>query len=306
MTRPQKIMLKKKIRHKGESYKSNLTFRSMPELGFEHFVAVVTASIENTTDLNPSQYFEAWKKDLLQWCQREGYDPSIWVVGFKDDEAVGFVIPRLWEKGKWTDTDTGDILEIGVMPKHRRRGYGEILLRKGIASLAEKGAEEVVLWVDATNEPALNLYKKVGFVVSCEIRTATTKDSAELIRLADELIHLDDRSNRELMLNNSIQDPNCKIFVAEADQKIVGFIEMRIFTDFVEGSPIAIITNLIVEKNYRKLGIGSKLIERTIEDAEKQNAIEIHVWTEFDNQQAINFYTKHGFKKRALLLEKET
>jgi len=142
-------------------------------------------------------------------------------------------------------------------------------------------------------------------MLNIEIRTATTKDSGELVRLADELIHLDDWSNREVMLNNSIQDPNCKIFVAEADEKIVGVIEMRVFSDFVEGSPIAIITNLIVEKNYRKLGIGSKLMERAIEDAEKQNAIEIHVWTEFDNQQAIKLYTEHGFKKRAILLEKE-
>mgnify|MGYP002397208359 CR=1 FL=1 len=166
MTGQEKTKLKKKIGGKDKSYESNLTFRSMLELGFDRFVAIVAASIENTTDLNPSQYVDAWKKDLLKWRQREGYDPSIWVVGYKDDEPVGFVIPRLWEKGKWTEINTGDILEIGVMPKHRRKGYGESLLRKGIASLAGKGAEEVVLWVDSTNEPALNLYRKVGFKVT--------------------------------------------------------------------------------------------------------------------------------------------
>jgi len=142
-------------------------------------------------------------------------------------------------------------------------------------------------------------------MLDVEIRKALLENSGELVEIADELIHLDDWSNRELMLKQSLRDPNCGIFAARVDAKIAGFIELRVFSDFVEGSPIAIITNLIVEKNYRKRGIGSKLIERAIEEAEKQNAIEIHVWTESNNQQAINFYTRHGFEKRALLLEKE-
>lgn len=143
-------------------------------------------------------------------------------------------------------------------------------------------------------------------VLNIKVRKTLSQDSEELVKLADELIHLDDWSGRKVMLKKSLQDPNSEIFVAEADKKIVGLIEVRVFPDFVEGSPIAVIQNLIVEKDFRKLGIGSKLIERSIEEAEKQNVVEIHVWTEFDNQQAINFYTRHGFHKRCLLLEKET
>ena len=108
------------------------------------------------------------------------------------------------------------------------------------------------------------------------------------------------------MLKKSLQDHSCTVYVAEVAEKIVGFIEMRVFPDFAEGMPIAIIQNLIVKEDYRKLGIGSKLIQKANETAEKQNVAEIHVWTEFNNQQAIDFYTKHGFKKKALLLEKET
>lgn len=141
--------------------------------------------------------------------------------------------------------------------------------------------------------------------MNASIRDALLDDSEKLIRLADELIPLDDWSGRELMLKQSLKDPNCKIHVAEIDDEIVGFIEFRVFPDFVEGTLTAIIQNLIVEKEYRTLGIGSELIEKAIKDTARQNALEIHVWTEFDNRQAINFYIKHGFKKRALLLEKE-
>ena len=137
------------------------------------------------------------------------------------------------------------------------------------------------------------------------VRTAIPQDSEELVKLADELIHIDDWSGREVMLKKSLKDPNSEIFVAEADDKIVGFIELRVFPDFVEGSPIAIVQNLIIGEDCRKLGIGSKLMKKAMEEVEKRNAIETHVWTEFDNMQAINLYTKHGFKKRYLLLERE-
>jgi ribosomal protein S18 acetylase RimI-like enzyme len=141
-------------------------------------------------------------------------------------------------------------------------------------------------------------------MLNVEVRTAAPQDSEELVNLADKLVHLDDWSKREAMLKKSLEEPNCEIFVAEVEKKIVGFIELRVFPDFVEGAPIGIIQNIIVDENYRKLGIGSKLLQRAIEEAENLNAVEIHVWTEFDNQPAINFYTKHGFKKRAILLEK--
>ena len=180
-----KFMMKKKIEQKDTNFETNLTFRSMPELGFDCFVTIVVTSSDNIAGLDASQLEEAWKKDLRKWRQREGYDPSIWVVGYEDDEPVGFVIPRLWEKGKWTETNTGDILEIAVMPKHRRRGYGTSLLRKAVASLAEKGAEEVLLSTDSTDIPALNLYKKVGFriyerIFSCTLDTSENKEKKDM------------------------------------------------------------------------------------------------------------------------------
>jgi len=122
-------------------------------------------------------------------------------------------------------------------------------------------------------------------ILNLRIRKAVSPDSQALTELADELIHLDGWSNRDAMLKKSFQDPNCDIYVAEIDN--------------------VTIQNLIVKKNYRGLGIGSRLVERAVEETKDRNAIEIHVWTEFDNERAISFYTKRGFKKRALLLEKE-
>lgn len=136
------------------------------------------------------------------------------------------------------------------------------------------------------------------------IRSAILEDSNELLQLSNKLIHLSDWSNREVMLEQSLQDPNSKIYVSEVENKIVGFIEERFFPDFVEASTLGLIQSLIVDETYRKLGVGAKLLRKAIEEAERRNAMEIHVWMEFDNEQARNFYVKQEFNKRALLLER--
>ena len=136
------------------------------------------------------------------------------------------------------------------------------------------------------------------------IRRAILEDSSELLRLSNKLIHLADWSNRGVMLEQSFQDPNSKIYVSEVENKIVGFIEERFFPDFVEASTLGLIQSLMVDETYRKHGIGAKLLRKAIEETERRNVLEVHVWTEFDNEQARNFYVKHGFNKRALLLER--
>ena len=102
-----------------------------------------------------------------------------------------------------------------------------------------------------------------------------------------------------------LQDPNYTIYVADVNTRIVGFIDLRLFPDFVEGILLALIQTLVVQKPFRRQGIGSKLLRHVIADAVQRNVGEIHVWTEFENQQAITFYVQHGFQKRGLVLEKE-
>ena len=136
------------------------------------------------------------------------------------------------------------------------------------------------------------------------IRDATMEDSSELLQLSNKLIPLADWSSRRVMLEQSLQDPNSTIYVSEVENKIVGFIEERFFPDFVEGSTLSIIQSLMVDAKYRKQGIGTKLLQKAIEESERKAVLEVHVWTEFSNEQARNFYVKHGFSKSALLLEK--
>ncbi|WP_291579396.1 GNAT family N-acetyltransferase [Clostridium sp. UBA6640] len=56
------------------------------------------------------------------------------------------------------------------------------------------------------------------------------------------------------------------------------------------------IVRMSVDKNYRNLGIGKKLLDKLIENALKSNTKKILVETTKDWESAVNFYKKYGFK----------
>jgi mycothiol synthase len=58
----------------------------------------------------------------------------------------------------------GEVHNLALDPSARGRGLGGVLLDAGLAHLAAVGCHEVILWVDADNTPALELYRSRGFV----------------------------------------------------------------------------------------------------------------------------------------------
>jgi len=107
------------------------------------------------------------------------------------------------------------------------------------------------------------------------------------------------------MLQESFVDLGHDLFVAETREKIVGFVETQIFPDLVEGFPIAIIRNLVVDEENRRKGVGNKLLAYAIEKLKEIGVKELHTWTEFENEPAVRLYLRHRFIRRGLLLEKE-
>jgi|LGVF01.1.fsa_nt_gb ribosomal protein S18 acetylase RimI-like enzyme len=58
----------------------------------------------------------------------------------------------------------GGIYGLGVIPSHRRKGYGRQILIEAIKKLEEKACKEIMLQVSAQNKHALNLYLSCGFI----------------------------------------------------------------------------------------------------------------------------------------------
>jgi len=74
----------------------------------------------------------------------------------KEGQIIGKVNLQLTSK-------LGAIFGLGVLPEHRRKGYGRALLLLAIEKLKEANAQEIMLQVAAENSNALNLYKSCGF-----------------------------------------------------------------------------------------------------------------------------------------------
>ncbi|MOA62232.1 ribosomal-protein-alanine N-acetyltransferase [compost metagenome] len=53
---------------------------------------------------------------------------------------------------------------MGVLPEHRRQGYGRDMLVMAIQKLIEQKAESIHLQVATENGNALDLYKSCGFI----------------------------------------------------------------------------------------------------------------------------------------------
>lgn len=60
---------------------------------------------------------------------------------------------------------TGEIYAIGVDPELAGRGLGRALMNAGLARLAAHRPDRVDLYVEGDNEPALGLYRSLGFTV---------------------------------------------------------------------------------------------------------------------------------------------
>ncbi|MEM1668432.1 MAG: ribosomal protein S18-alanine N-acetyltransferase [Thermofilaceae archaeon] len=98
---------------------------------------------------------EAYEPFLLQLyfnLARETF-----LVAEVEGRVIGYAI------GVLTRWGGGHVISIAVHPSFRRMGVAEKLLRELLKRMRQRGAKAVRLEVKVSNEPAINLYKKLGF-----------------------------------------------------------------------------------------------------------------------------------------------
>lgn len=81
-----------------------------------------------------------------------------------------------------------------------------------------------------------------------------------------------------------------RVLVAEKNEKAVGKV-----TFDTAYPPYSELVNLVVHPNYRRMGIGSLLIQACIEVAHRKKCSIISAMTELDNHSAHRLYSKFGF-----------
>ena len=104
---------------------------------------------------------------------------SKWVVAQRDGEVIGVAASKRPDAVKdGEDPATARYIEsVWIAPGLRRKRLGERLIKYLLTTeyWSNRDIKQFVLWVYATNAPAMKLYKHMGFVMTPEVNVVGTR-----------------------------------------------------------------------------------------------------------------------------------
>ncbi|MDO4550199.1 MAG: N-acetyltransferase [Planctomycetia bacterium] len=124
-------------------------------------------SFRDEPDAKIFESFRTYKgsRQVVEYMvNRPGFLPeATWLITYFPSDAVYPVYVAGIQAGR-DHAGFGAVQNIGVIPEFRHRGLGFQCLSRALIGFQKAGVSGVRLEVTATNESALGLYRKVGFV----------------------------------------------------------------------------------------------------------------------------------------------
>jgi ribosomal protein S18 acetylase RimI-like enzyme len=232
------------------------------------------------------------EQEFAQRLIRDGVKLELSAGAFDDNRMIGFYINALGDwQGKQTVYDAGT----GIVPDYRGRGVAQELFAFTASRLKERDVSQYLLEVLTSNERAVALYRKLGFVEVRKLAVLRSKRMAEPID-GFELRRVD-KPDWGLFQSfwdgypswqNSItaveRVPNGRIIVgAYADGNCVGY--------GVVFQPAASLMQLAVAPSHRRKGIGSRILRAlSARETLKVNNIDEEL------KGTLAFFESNGFK----------
>jgi ribosomal-protein-alanine N-acetyltransferase len=98
----------------------------------------------------------------IPWPRQSFYNElnnhlATYIVAEYDNKVIGYA-------GMWRIIDEGHITNIAVHPEYRGAGLGNLIIEVLVSDAKDEGVSAMTLEVRVNNLPALNLYKKYGFI----------------------------------------------------------------------------------------------------------------------------------------------
>ncbi len=138
------------------------------------------------------------------------------------------------------------------------------------------------------------------------IEPATLDDLSELADLLFDLFSQEedftpDREKQLRGLRLILEQPSRgRVFVLRNDHKIIGMINLLITISTAEGGFVMLLEDLVIHRDHRSQGYGSRLLEHAFEFARQKKFLRITLLTDRPSD-ARRFYLKHGFVESGMV-----
>ncbi len=134
---------------------------------------------------------------------------------------------------------------------------------------------------------------------SLEYRTARKNDLPGLLALYKQLNpeeELIDLKKAYSIWETTEKSNTTRYFVAMDDAKAVSTCNITLVPNLTRnGKPFAIIENVITDNNYRRQGIGKKVIENAVQYAKENNCYKVVLLSSAKRIESHKFYESIGF-----------
>jgi len=128
-----------------------------------------------------------------------------------------------------------------------------------------------------------------------QIRDATADDAAALARLCGQLGHPAKTEEMPARLARLATDPNIRVLVADSHEGVVGLATVHVRHMINHEAPLAQLTTLVVDEQFRGQGVGRALVATAERLAHERACKRLIVTTALRRTDAHAFYERLGF-----------
>jgi ribosomal protein S18 acetylase RimI-like enzyme len=228
---------------------------------------------------------------------RDGVDASLSAGAFHNDQLVGLCLNAagLWQ-GVATVYDAGT----GVLPQYRGQGIATQLFQFIVPRMKELGYAQYLLEVLTTNEPAVALYRRLGFMDTR--RLAVFRSHNRITNLKPPPVHIRETSNPDWDLFKTFWSgyPSWQNSIdavqraAKTTVVLEAYFDDRCLGYGVVSKTSGNLFQLAVNENYRRKGFGSQLLVDLQRHISSGEAIKVNNVDE-SSVEAVDFYKAIGF-----------
>jgi Predicted acetyltransferase len=127
-----------------------------------------------------------------------------------------------------------------------------------------------------------------------EVRTAQHGDAEAVARLMLQLGYESGAAAVADRLSRILLRPDHRFLIAEAGGRPAGWLHATVF-EFVETGPFVVIAGLVVDRSFRRQGVGRLLMWRAEAWAVEKGCSIVRLWSSDARKEAHRFYEHLGY-----------